>query len=188
MHAEILAFLRQARVDAGVPVSLHGLFVVELGSYNLNGSPREVFAGAAIYIGVDWRPGPGVDVVSLAHEAPLYQADIVVCCQVLEHDPYWVATVKKACGLVKKGGWLFLTWAGPGYEPHELATAPVLFQQNYYQNHTTEEVALVVRHILPGAVVHTEYRRGTLDALLWAQVPSVRVVAVDWVPVDEVPT
>ncbi len=60
MHAEILAFLRQARVDAGVPTDLRGLLVVELGSYNLNGSPREVFTGAATYIGVDWRSGPGV--------------------------------------------------------------------------------------------------------------------------------
>lgn len=170
MHAEIIAFLRTARCEAGLS-SLSGLRVVELGAYVINGSPREVFTGAASYVGVDWRPGPGVDVVALAHEAPVEEADVVVCCQMLEHDPHWRLTVEKACSLLRRGGWLFLTWAGPGYTPHELETAPPWEGAGaYYGNLSTEEVAAVVREVAPTAEVVTRYERGTLDALLWARV------------------
>lgn len=170
MHAEIIAFLRAARREAGLS-SLSGLRVVELGAYVINGSPREVFTGAASYVGVDWRPGPGVDVVALAHEAPVEEADVVVCCQMLEHDPHWRLTVEKACALLRRGGWLFLTWAGPGYTPHELETAPPWAGAGaYYGNLSTEEVASVVRGVAPTAEVVTRYERGTLDALLWARV------------------
>ena len=41
--------------------------VLECGSYNVNGSVRDLFA-VREYIGLDWRPGPGVDVVNLVHE------------------------------------------------------------------------------------------------------------------------
>ena len=41
--------------------------VLECGSYNVNGSVRGLFV-AREYVGLDWRPGPGVDVVSLVHE------------------------------------------------------------------------------------------------------------------------
>ena len=170
MHGEILTFLERARIEAGVPESLHRLAIVEFGAYVLNGSPRDTFPGAARYTGIDWRPGRGVDIVSLNHEAPVVEADIVLCCQVLEHDPYWEKTVQKACSLIRAGGWLFCTWAGPGYVPHELATAPPWTGWGpYYKNLSTEEVAAVVREALPRATVQTRYDRGTLDALLWAR-------------------
>jgi hypothetical protein len=173
MHGEILAFLRSARVESKLP-PLGSLRVVELGSIVMHGSPREVFTGAASYVGVDWRAGPGVDVVALAHEAPVEEADVVVCCQMLEHDPHWEKTVAKACSLLRRGGWLFATWAGPGYNPHELETAPPWEGAGpYYRNLSVEEVAEVVRRWAPpGTEVVTRYGRGTLDALLWARLPA----------------
>lgn len=170
MHAEILDFLKKAREEAEVPVSLELLRVVEFGAYDLNGSPRELFPGAASYIGIDWRPGKGVNLVSLNHLAPVEQADIVLCCQVLEHDPYWEQTLRKAASLIREGGWLFCTWAGPGYVPHELETAPPWAESHaYYRNLSVEEVADVLREALPSLEIHTSYQRGTLDACLWAR-------------------
>ena len=173
MHGEILRFLQRARSAAGVPAKLSGLRVVELGSFIINGSPREVFSGAGSWVGVDWRAGPGVDVVSIAHEADLEDADIVLCCQMLEHDPFWEKTVQKACSLVRRGGWGFFTWAGPGYTPHELETAPPVegATDPHYQNLSVEDVAQVIRRVLPQAHIQTAYDRGTLDALLWMRVP-----------------
>lgn len=169
MHVEILDFLRRARDEAEVPASLAGLSVVEFGSYIINGSPREVFTGAGTYIGVDWRAGPGVDVVSLAHDVAVDRADIVLCCQVFEHDPHWERTVRKACEMIRAGGWLFFTWAGPGYQEHELATAPsVDGGSRYYRNLPTEDVVEGVLKVLPDALVVAGYQRGTLDACLWA--------------------
>ena len=68
MHEEVrdwLGELRRQYLEAFVCDS-----VLECGSYNVNGSVRGLFA-AREYVGLDWRPGPGVDVVSLVHE---YQA------------------------------------------------------------------------------------------------------------------
>lgn len=174
MHAKIIDFLHRARVASGLH-TVAGRVVVELGSYDINGTPRPVFAGAAQYTGVDWRPGPGVDVVCLAHEAPVQRADVVVCCQMLEHDPHWALTVGKAAHLVRDGGWLFFTWAGPGYVEHELDTAPsVPGGEAHYGNLSIVEVAQVLAQHLPHARIVTEYQRGTLDALLWARVDSHR--------------
>lgn len=169
MHGEILSFLHRARRDAGIPQDLRNLRVVELGSFDMNGSPREVFTGAGSWTGVDWRPGPGVDVVSLAHEVQIDRADLVLCCQMLEHDPHWEKTVEKAASLIRGGGWAILTWAGPGYTPHELETAPPVEGATapYYRNLSVDEVATVIRRVLPQAEIRTSYDRGTLDALLW---------------------
>ena len=41
--------------------------VLEVGSRDVNGSVRQFFDGGE-YVGVDWRPGPCVDLVLLAHE------------------------------------------------------------------------------------------------------------------------
>ena len=65
MHQEVrdwLGELRRQYLEAFVCDS-----VLECGSYNVNGSVRGLFA-AREYVGLDWRPGPGVDVVSLVHE------------------------------------------------------------------------------------------------------------------------
>lgn len=175
MHTEIIQFLHRARTASGL-TSMAGRSVVELGSYDLNGTPRPVFDGAASWLGVDWRPGPGVDVVGLAHEAPLPStADVVVCCQMLEHDPHWRLTVARACRLMPStGGWMFFTWAGPGYVEHELDTAPDDGTgEAYYGNLSTLDVVRVVTETLrdvEDVVVHTEYGRGTLDALMWVRV------------------
>ena len=169
MHTEIMDFLKRARNEAGLS-SLAGLRVVELGSFVINGTPRDEFTGAASYIGVDWRAGKGVDVVSLAHAAPIDRADVVLCCQMLEHDPFWRRTVEKACEMLTDGGWFFCTWAGPGYCHHEQETAPPWEGTGaYYGNLTVEEVAAKVLEFAPHAKVTTDYRRGTLDALLWAR-------------------
>lgn len=173
MHAEIMDFLEDAKRRAGLD-AVAGMVVVELGSYDLNGSPRPLFAGAQKYVGIDWREGPGVDVVSLVHKAWWVEsADVVICCQMLEHDPHWILTVLKACSMIRKnGGWFFCTWAGPGYVEHELETAPPDPDSElpYYRNLSIGDVKEVVAMALDDATIHTGYKRGTLDALMWVKV------------------
>ena len=172
MHKEIMDFLKDAKEASGLK-NVAGMVVVELGSCDLNGTPRPLFAEALEYIGIDWRPGPGVDRLCLAHKTAIESADIVICCQMLEHDPYWILTVLKACSLIRKnGGWFFCTWAGPGYVEHELETAPPDPDSPlpYYRNLSTEEVAQVVELALDDCSIHTGYKRGTLDALMWVRV------------------
>ncbi len=99
--------------------------VIELGSFNVNGSIRDYFT-ANDYVGVDWRPGPCVDLVSLTHELafPPASFDTVVSASMLEHDPYWKLSLAKMVDLMKPDGLLAVTWGAMRNAPHEFHTAP----------------------------------------------------------------
>lgn len=103
-------------------LDLAGKHIIEIGSYNVNGSVRPLFTGAASYVGVDARAGAGVDVVRKAQalQAEMFEhpANVVVCCEVLEHDKDAEGIIQAAHRILKPGGILILTAAGPGRAPH----------------------------------------------------------------------
>jgi hypothetical protein len=164
MHTEIMTFLKREHdnIKATRPAALRR--VLEVGSATLHNqpSPRDIFQRGAHpeYIGVDWRQAPGVDVVGLAHKAipPLWQRDtgshrfgVVICCQVLEHDPHWQKTVSTSIYALRANGVLLLTWAGPGTPEHEHACAPRSPDaptKLYYRNVPMSEVRAVVDEAL----------------------------------------
>ena len=83
MHDTAYAFVR--RTLAMLPQRKR---VCEFGSYNVNGSARPLFVGCEKYVGIDIRPGPGVDIVDDAAtwEPPDGKFfDTVVSTEVLEH-------------------------------------------------------------------------------------------------------
>lgn len=99
--------------------------VVEFGSLNINGSIREHFS-CSDYTGIDWRPGPDVDFVCLAHEVPFAQesVDTVVSASMLEHDPYWEKSLSKMAEVLKPDGFMAVTWGAALNGPHCVASAP----------------------------------------------------------------
>lgn len=106
-----------------------GARVVEFGSYDINGSIRPLIEPlASEYIGVDWRPGPRVDVVSLAHEVNFAEGegefDVVVSASMLEHDPYWRESLTEMVEVLRPGGLLGLTWGNENNNRHCLREAP----------------------------------------------------------------
>lgn len=99
--------------------------VLEVGSFNVNGVIREHFEDIATYIGVDWRAGPCVDVVSLAHEMEFDEPfNTVASASMLEHDPYWEKSIPHMVSLMRDDGGLFLSWGGALNKPHRHDTAP----------------------------------------------------------------
>lgn len=116
MHAAAYSFVSAAVAELGPFGS-----VVEVGSRDLNGSIRGLFAGSPRYIGTDVEEGPGVDVV-LDLEGPPWTpdelVDAVVSCEVLEHVADWPSVLASAASYLRPGGWLILTAAGPGRRPH----------------------------------------------------------------------
>jgi SAM-dependent methyltransferase len=97
--------------------------VLEVGSYNVNGTIRDVFqAGAASYLGVDMAPGPGVDVVMNAHDIAYNfrpsAFDTILCCETLEHDLRPWITVGHMRSLLKPGGHLLVTTPTFGFPEH----------------------------------------------------------------------
>jgi len=99
--------------------------VVEFGSLNINGSIRHVF-NCSDYTGIDWRSGPDVDLVCLAHEVPFApeSIDTVVSASMLEHDPYWEKSLTKMVEVLKRDGLFAITWGAALNDAHCLESAP----------------------------------------------------------------
>jgi SAM-dependent methyltransferase len=115
MHREAMLFVRAV-------VASRGPFrqALEIGSYNVNGSVRDLFPGAE-YVGLDSRAGPGVDVVgdgATWRPADGQVFDCVVCTEVLEHAPDPAAVVCTAFESLAPGGVLILTAASEHRAPH----------------------------------------------------------------------
>ena len=134
MHSQVLGFLQWTK--ARYPVLLAGGRVLECGAYDVNGSARSLFQ-AAEYVGLDWRAGPGVDVVGLAHEYQAAPFDVVVSTEMLEHDPHWRDSLANMVHLLRPGGSLILTCAAPGRGAHEVDCAP---EDGYYHGLSVADV------------------------------------------------
>lgn len=88
--------------------------VLDVGSYDVNGSLRYVFEMLEPdeYVGTDIVEGPGVDVVCPAQELVKQfgqeRFDIVVSASMLEHTQDWRTAVSNMKRVCKKGGLIFL--------------------------------------------------------------------------------
>lgn len=109
---------------------LHKAKVIELGSYNVNGSIRPMIASAGVesYIGVDWREGPDVNKVFLVHELrdefPRESFGAIVSASMLEHDPHWKQSLECMHWLLENSGVLLISWGAIRNPSHELHSAP----------------------------------------------------------------
>ena len=122
MHEEVREFL--GRVRRVMPERFRRARVLEIGSFNINGSAREFFDDCE-YIGCDWRAGPGVDVVGFAHDLEFADGrfDVVVSTECPEHDVHWRDTLAAMKRMLKPGGLMLVTVAAFERKPHELDCA-----------------------------------------------------------------
>ncbi len=98
--------------------------VVEFGSYDVNGTVREYFDDCT-YLGVDWRAGPGVDLVCLAHEFDdPRKFGTVISSSMIEHDPYWEQSLRKMSEVLSDDGALLLSWGSALNTLHCVETCP----------------------------------------------------------------
>lgn len=126
MHGSVVGFLQRtvrfedvARQD-----------ILEVGSLNVNGSPRLNVApfGPHTYIGVDLEAGPGVDRILNAED--ILSAfgdgafDSVFCTETLEHVEDWRKVVSGMKRVLRPNGTLFVTTRSIGfpYHPHPIDT------------------------------------------------------------------
>jgi len=117
MHASVLTW-----AGSVLPDLVTGRDVIEVGSYDVNGSVRPTLEPlASSYLGVDVSPGPSVDVVADVADLPtLYPDgfDVVITTEMLEHVASWKAAIKSLVKAVKRGGVLALTTRSLGFPLH----------------------------------------------------------------------
>ena len=85
--------------------------VVDIGSKDFNGSIRSVCPGHLKYIGVDFDPGPGVDVViDDPYKLPFEDgsADVVVSNSTLEHSEFFWLLFMEVIRILKPTGLFYL--------------------------------------------------------------------------------
>src|SRR5437763_626500 len=99
---------------------ISGAKVLEIGSYDVNGSVRSLFAAADEYVGVDLREGPGVDRVGFGHEidSPDASYDVTLSSECFEHDPCWRETFVNMLRMTRPGGLVAFSCASVGRPEH----------------------------------------------------------------------
>lgn len=116
-HIEVNTFINHM-VTSISPFYKHAR-VLEIGSYDVNGSVRSNFNDVSEYVGVDLIPGPSVDVVTKGH---LYnndtKFDIVLSVESFEHNSDWVKTFENMIKLTNSDGILIFTCATRGRLEH----------------------------------------------------------------------
>lgn len=94
---------------------IKGKRVLEIGSYNVNGSLRSIIEPLepAEYIGTDMREGPGVDMVCRAEEVVerfgKNRFDVVITTSTFEHVRHWKAALSKMKHVCKANGLILFT-------------------------------------------------------------------------------
>ena len=103
-----------------------GLTILEIGSYDVNGSVRTLLQkDAKEYVGCDIEAGPGVDIVvdkdeDLIKRFGKKSFDVVVCTEVLEHAEDWRKIVSEVKQISKK--YIIVTTRSVGFPHHAYPT------------------------------------------------------------------
>ena len=134
--------------------------VLDVGSYDINGSNRFLFDDNVEYTGLDIMEGPNVDIVSRCHEynGENESFDLIISTECFEHDMYYEESIKKIVSLLKPGGLFLFTCATTGRPEHgTLRTTPEdsataladlseeeIEWKNYYKNLTKEDIKAIV--------------------------------------------
>jgi lipopolysaccharide biosynthesis protein/SAM-dependent methyltransferase len=88
-----------------------GKIIVDVGSLDVNGSLRQYCPAKAIYIGVDFAEGRGVDVIiEDPYKLPFDSetVDVVVCSSVFEHSDFFWLLFLECIRILKPSGLMYL--------------------------------------------------------------------------------
>jgi hypothetical protein len=121
--------------------------VLEIGSYDNNGSIRSIFPNNIDYLGLDLTEGPNVDMVYDGYNLNLNKKfTLTICSEVFEHDVNWQNTFKNMINHSENNGFLVFTCASRGRPEHGTkrtnpndSPGTQAIGSNYYKNLTEKD-------------------------------------------------
>jgi hypothetical protein len=115
--------------------------ILELGSYNVNETLRNIFNNTSEYIGLDLKKGPGVDIVYDGKDIPINKKyDLCISCECFEHNPYYLKNFLQMISLTKQSGITVFTCASIGRGEHGTTSSNIksspgsIEKWHYYKN------------------------------------------------------
>ena len=115
--------------------------ILEIGSYNVNGTIKSIFTNSKKFIGVDVVNGPCVDVVYDGLNLNILDNfDLSISCECFEHNPYYLENFMKMIELTKNDGVVIFTCASIFRNEHgttrtTLSDSPgSMMKWDYYKN------------------------------------------------------
>lgn len=145
-HPERLAWPNKAK--AKYPDHFRRVRALDAGGACRNELNRSLFEDST-YLCCDLKEHPSVDVICRVHELPFVDGwfDTILCCEMLEHDWSWPASLGKMARLLRPGGLLVMTWGAQGRKEHgtprrlpQVSLTSALDYPFYYRNLTADEV------------------------------------------------
>jgi len=122
MHAALEFFLTTVKV--AFPHFFDNVSVLEIGSFDINGSVRKYFNQPKEFVGVDLTPGKGVDIVGQGQEISLGRKfDVVLSTECFEHNPFYKETFANMVRHSRPGGLIIFTCASTGRPEHGTSRA-----------------------------------------------------------------
>ncbi len=126
MHYEVKQYV--GRIRESFPSHFNACRVLDVGSRDVNGNIKDMFFADCDYKGLDLIAGDNVDIISSAvnwSSMNPYPYDTIICTEVLEHDYEWEASIAAMIAMLRNGGLLIITAAGPKRPEHgTTATTP----------------------------------------------------------------
>lgn len=174
MHFEVYQWLRNELFTE----NLAGKAVLEIGAYDVNGSPRPLLVTAARYHGIDVRAGKGVDeVIGAADYDGKGAFDYVISSETMEHMAHPEEVIACALKALKPGGLLLLTAAAPEREPHNVDGGKDIPKGEAYNNVDPQDLQAWLAE-WDGVQLYHHSSRGDVYARARAPQPPVEVKTI----------
>jgi SAM-dependent methyltransferase len=179
-NSAVLSFVQRV-LDAK---DVAGKAVLEVGAFDVNGSPRPHIEGLgpSHYVGVDISAGPGVDEVldvrDLVDRFGVGSFDVVISVEMLEHVHDWRRAISQMKRVLRPGGVLLLTTRSRGFPHHdyphdfwrfELADVEEIFRDMLLEVNEPdlEEPGVLVRATRPATFAEADLSLMRLHSIIY---------------------
>ena len=142
-HKEQLNFFTDLSEIILSEKKLSKIDILEIGSYDVNGSVRDIFKGSN-YLGIDLLNGPGVDLIMNGEDIRKLNKkfDIIISSECFEHAVNWKKIFSAMIECVKDNGYIIMTCASTGRIEHGTKRSDFFFKMksspgtndDYYKN------------------------------------------------------